>query len=77
MVADRLDPELLVIDGSINIAELDAIKPAIDALAATADRADVRIEGIRSRWLLPFVGEAITDALGETRRRRRSPQCWG
>lgn len=61
-VTDRTDPEVLVVDGAVNIEQIDRITPAFDALAATLERAEVRIGGVSSEWLLPPVAERIDRA---------------
>jgi len=58
----RVDPEALVADARIDLAEVDRITPAVDAFAATLDRASVRIDEANSVWLLPVVGNRIDRA---------------
>lgn len=58
----RVDPDLLIIDGAIDIDEVDRITPAVDAFAATLERATVRIEETNSTWLLPPIGNRIDRA---------------
>ena len=58
----RVDPDLLITNGSLDIAELDRITPAVDAFAATLDRAAVRIDETNSTWLLPPIGSRIDRA---------------
>lgn len=58
-VVDRVDPSLLVVDGAVNIAELDRITPAFDALAATVTRAEERVGAIDTPWLLSPIAERV------------------
>ncbi len=63
LVADRVDPDALIVDRVVDIEEIDAITPAVDALAATTARADGKIAAVVSPWLLPPVAERLDRAL--------------
>ena len=59
----RVDPDLLIIDGAINLDEIGEITPAVDAFAATVDRAAERIGQTPSPWLLPPVADRVDRSL--------------
>lgn len=61
--SERVDPDELIVDGVVNIEEVDAITPAVDALAATVERATARIDQSRSPWLIPPLAERIDRAV--------------
>ncbi len=61
-VTDRVRPDELVVDGALNIDEVDAITPAMDAFAATADRAADRISAVNGPWLIPPINERVARA---------------
>ncbi|MDW3178153.1 MAG: DUF4012 domain-containing protein [Acidimicrobiia bacterium] len=68
-VTDRVDPDGIIVDGVIDIEEVDAITPAVDALAATTARADTKISNVLSPWLVPPVSERVeraVEVLGRT-----------
>jgi len=58
----RVRPDALVENGALNIDEIDAIAPAMNAFAATADRASQRISAANDPWLLPPIKERVTRA---------------
>lgn len=59
----RVDPDALVTNGAINLDEIDKIMPAVDAFAATVDRATERIGQTGSPWLVPPVAERVDRSL--------------
>jgi len=59
----RIDPDALITGGAVNLEEIDEITPAIDAFAATVDRAADRIGQTLSPWLLPPVAERVDRSL--------------
>ena len=59
----RVDPDSLIIDGAINLEEIDEITPAVDAFAATVDRAADRIGHVPSPWLFPAVADRVDRSL--------------
>ncbi len=63
VVTDRVDPDGLIVDGVVDIEEIDAITPAVDALAATTGRADAKISAVDSPWLIPPVSRRIDRAV--------------
>lgn len=63
LVTDRVDPEALIVDGVVDIEEIDAITPAVDALAATTVRADEKIGAVVSPWLIPPVSARLNRAV--------------
>ncbi|RZV48040.1 MAG: DUF4012 domain-containing protein [Acidimicrobiales bacterium] len=67
IVASRFDGDRLVEDGRLNLEEIDALRPAVDALAATTTRAELRVADAVSPWLIPPVRskfEFANDRLG-------------
>jgi len=62
-VTGRVSPDQLIIDGAINIAEMDGITPAVEALAATAARAETKISAVASPWLIPPVSQRVRQAV--------------
>ena len=63
LATERVDPDSLIVDGAVDLDEVDRITPAVDAFAATIDRAAVRIEEAKSPWLIPPVGDRIGRSL--------------
>ncbi len=62
VTTERVDPDAVIVDGVVDLAEVDRITPAVDALAATLERATERIEETNSPWLIPPVGARIDRA---------------
>ena len=61
-MTSQLDPDALVVSGSINVTEIDSLLPTVDAFAATVERASERITSVDSSWLIPPVGSSIDRA---------------
>ncbi len=61
-VTARVRPDALVVSGALNIEEVDAITPAMDAFAATAERAAERISAVNGPWLLPTIDDRVARA---------------
>ena len=62
-LTERVDPEELVVDGTVALDELDELSPAADALAATTSRASTRIADARSPWLAPPLSRRMDRAV--------------
>ncbi|MGI9607437.1 MAG: DUF4012 domain-containing protein [Acidimicrobiales bacterium] len=63
IVANRIPPDRLVVDSRVDVDRLDALIPAVDALAETTSRARDRVAATDSPWLAPPIREAIEDAM--------------
>jgi hypothetical protein len=67
IVASRFDGDRLVENGRLNLQEVDSLRPAVDAFAATTTRAELRVADAVSPWLVPPVRskfEFANDRLG-------------
>ena len=63
IATERVNPDDLVIDGAINLEEVNQITPAVDALAGTLERAQDRIDEVNSQWLIPPIGSSVDRSL--------------
>lgn len=62
-LTERLDPDALIVDGRVEVAEVDALRPAAEALAATTERAAQRITAAHSDWLIPPLAQRMDRAI--------------
>ena len=63
VTTQRVRPDELFTDGAINVNEVESITPAVDALAATTERANSRIDRSRSPWLVPPLANRMDRAV--------------
>ena len=64
-VAERVETDDMISGGRVDVDRLEALSPALDALAETSLRAEQRLGDAGSPWLVPPLGRALSDGLEE------------